>query len=116
MHISKSTLECHISLIITAWTIRIKVMCHTSVIWSLIPDAMAFNVGILKAVVGFNRIDSETAFELHRSRIPINNVNTVLVLKKHLGLEELSSKYGPRDFDVKLYHIAPKSGGKSDNP
>ena len=61
----------------------------------------------------------ETAFECHRSRNPINNVNTVLALKKHLisflGLKELSSTYGLGDFDVKLYHKAPKSGGKSDN-
>ena len=74
---------------------------------------------MLKAVVSFYRIDSETAFECHRSRIPINNVNTVLALKKHLisflGLKELSSTYGLGDFDVKLYHKAPKSGGKSDN-
>ena len=30
-------------------------------------------------------------------------------------LKELSSKYGLGDFDVKRYHMAPKSGGKSDN-
>ena len=68
-------------------------------------------------LVSFYRIDSETAFERHRSRIPFNNVNTVLALKKYpisfLGLKELSSEYGLRDFDVKLYHMAPKSGGKS---
>ena len=32
---------------------------------------MAVNAGILKAVVSFYRIDSETAFERHVSRIPI---------------------------------------------
>ena len=57
---------------------------------------MAVNAGILKVVVSFYRIDSETAHKRHRSRIPINNVNTVLELKKHLilflGLQELSSK------------------------
>ena len=46
----------------------------------------------------------------HRSCIPINDVNTVLALKKHfvsfLGLKELSSKYGLGDFDVELYHMA----------
>ena len=31
---------------------------------------MAVNAGILKAVVSFYRIDSETAFERHVSRIP----------------------------------------------
>ena len=70
-------------------------------------------------LVSSYRIDSETAFERHRSHIPSNDVDTVLVLKKHLilflGLKELSCKYGPRDFDVKLYRMAPKSGGKSDN-
>ena len=70
-------------------------------------------------LVSFYRIDSETAFERHRSHIPSNDVDTVLVLKKHLilllGLKELSRKYGLRDFDVKLYRMAPKSGGKSVN-
>ena len=47
---------------------------------------MAFNADISKAVVRFYRIDSETAFECHRGRIPINDVNTVLALKKHLIL------------------------------
>ena len=53
---------------------------------------------------------SVTAIERHRSRLPINDVNTVLALKKHLnpflGLKELSSKYGLGDFDVELYHMA----------
>ena len=70
-------------------------------------------------LVSFYRIDSETELERHRSRIPFYNVNTVLALKKYLisflGLKELSSKYGLRDLDVKFYHMAPKSGGKSVN-
>ena len=101
LHISRSTPECHISLIITAWTIHIKAICH---IVNLRDDR------ILEAVVSFYRIDSETAIERHRSRLPINDVNTVLALKKHLnsflGLKELSSKYGLGDFDVELYHMA----------
>ena len=55
-------------------------------------------------LVSFYRINSETAFESHRSRIPIKNINTALTLKKHLiwflGLKELPtwpSKYGLRD-------------------
>ena len=44
----------------------------------------------------------------------INDVNTVLALKKHLisflDLKELSSKYGLGDFDVELHRMAPKSG------
>ena len=64
---------------------------------------------ILEAVVSFYRIDSETAIERHRSRLPINDVNTVLAqkhLNSFLGLKELSSKYGLGDFDVELYHMA----------
>ena len=56
---------------------------------------MAVNDGIFKAVVSFYRIDSETACERHRSRIPINDVDTIPALKKHLisflGLKELFS-------------------------
>jgi len=51
--------------------------------------------------------------------MPINDVNTVHTLEKHLvsflGLEELASKYGLGDFDIKVYRMAPKPGGKSDN-
>jgi len=32
-----------------------------------------------------------------------------------LGLKELASKYGLGDFDIKVYRMAPKPGGKSDN-
>ena len=80
---------------------------------------MAVNAGILKAVVNSYRIDTETAFERQRSCIPINSVKTVLALTNHpisfLGLKELSSTYGLGDFDVKLYHKAPKLGRNSDN-
>ena len=41
-----------------------------------------------------------------RSRIPINDVNTVHALTKHLvaflGLKELARKFGLVDFDIKL--------------
>ena len=46
--------------------------------------AMAANAGVVKAIVRFYRIDSDSAFERFRSRIPINDVNTVHSLKKHL--------------------------------
>ena len=40
-------------------------------------------------------------------------------LKKHLvsflGLKELSIKYGLGEFEVKIYNMVPKPGGKSDN-
>ena len=69
---------------------------------------------ILKAVVSFYQINSETAFERHRGRNRINDVNTILALKKHfisfLGPKDLSSKHGRGDFDVELYHMALKSG------
>ena len=80
---------------------------------------MAVNAGILKAIVSFYRFDSETAFKRHRSCILINEIHTVLALKRHLisflGLKELSSKYGLGDFEVKLYQSAPKTEGKSNN-
>ena len=68
---------------------------------------------------GSSHLNSDTAFERHRSRIPINDLNTVHALKKHLiqflGLKELTIKYGLGDFDIKLYRMAPKPSGKSDN-
>ena len=84
LRIVRSTQKCHISLIITAWTIHIKALCHRSVIWYLKPNSIVNlrDDRILKAVVSFHRIDSEMAFERHRSRLPINDVNTVLALKK----------------------------------
>ena len=96
---------------ITAWTIHIKAICHISVIWYLILNSIVNlrDDRILEAVVSFYRIDSETAIERHRSRLPINDVTTVLAqkhLNSFLGLKELSSKYGLGDFDVELYHMA----------
>ena len=32
----------------------------------------------------FYRVDSDAAFERHRSRIPINDLNTVHAIKEHL--------------------------------
>ena len=79
---------------------------------------MAANAGVIKAIVSFYRGNSDTAFERQTSRIPINDLNTVNALKKHriqfLGLKELTIKYGLRDFDIKLYRMAPKPGRKSD--
>jgi len=67
---------------------------------------MAANAGVVKAIVSFYRIDSDSAFERFRSRIPINDVNTVHALKKHLvaflGLKELARKFGLVDFDIKV--------------
>ena len=36
-------------------------------------------------------------------------------LIQFLGLKELTIKYGLGYFDIKLYRMAPKPGGKSDN-
>ena len=52
---------------------------------------MVVNADVLKAVVSF------------------------MELSRKWHLKEFISKYGLGDFDVKLYHMAPKSGGKSDN-
>ena len=80
---------------------------------------MAANAGVIKAIVSFCRVNSDTVFERHRSRIPIDDLNTVHALKKHLiqflGLTELTIKYGLGDFDIKLYRMALKPDGKSDN-
>jgi len=80
---------------------------------------MSANAGIVKVIVSFYRIDSDSAFERFRSRILINDVNTVHALKKHLvaflGLKELARKFGLGDFDIKVFPMAPKAGGKSDN-
>ena len=46
-------------------------------------------------------------------------IHTAHALKKNfiqfLGLKELTIKYGLGDFDIKLYQMTPKAGGKSDN-
>ena len=82
---------------------------------------MAANAGSIKGYVTFYRIiNSDTAFERHGSRIPIcDDMNTVQALRKHLvsflGLKELSVKYGLGEFEIKIYHMLPKPGGKSDN-
>ena len=81
---------------------------------------MAANAGIIKVNVTVYRIiNSDTAFERQGSRIPIrDDLNTVRALKKHLvsflGLKELLLKYGLGEFEIKIYHILPKAGGKSD--
>ena len=129
LNLSSRTLECHISLIIYCMTHVHQ--GHNFHLWSRTykltlssPEhapayMMAANAGVIKAIVSFYRVNSDTAFERHRSRIPINDLNTVHALKKHLiqflGLKELTIKYGLGDFDIKLYRMAPKPGGKSDN-
>ena len=71
--------------------------------------AMAANAGVLKDIVSFYRIDSDSAFERFRSHTPINDVNTVHALKKHLveflGLKELARKLGLGDFDIKVLRM-----------
>ena len=71
---------------------------------------MAANAGVIKAIVSFYRVNSDTALERNRSRIPINDLNIVHAIR--------SALFRPRsdgDFDLKLYRMAPKPGGKSDN-
>ena len=80
---------------------------------------MSARSGVIKAIASFCRVDSDTAFERHRSRIPINcdELETIQSLKKHLlsFLRELAIKFGLGEFDLKLYRIAPKQGGRSEN-
>ena len=76
---------------------------------------MAPNAGVIKAIVSFYRVNSDTAFERHRSRIPINDLNTVHALKKHLiqflGLKELTMKYGlSRRFRYKALSDGTETG------
>ena len=77
--------------------------------------------GVIKAIASFCRVDSNTAFERHRSRIPINcdELETVQSVKKDLlsflGLRELAMKFGFGEFNLKLYRMAPKQGGRSEN-
>ena len=77
---------------------------------------MAVNAGILKAVISFYLTDSETAFERHVSRIPTKCTHRMDAEKAPYfipWLMELFCKYGLRDFDVKLYPMAPKLGGRA---
>ena len=70
---------------------------------------MAANDGVIKAIVCFYRVNSDRAFERHRSRILINDSNTVHALKKHLiqflGLKELTLIYGLGDFDSHFFPL-----------
>ena len=43
---------------------------------------MAANAGVIKAIASFYHVNSNMAFERHRSRIPTNDSNTVHALKK----------------------------------
>ena len=62
-----------------------------------------------KAIVSFYRVNSDRAFERHRSRILINDLNTVHALKKHLiqflGLKERTLIYGLGDFDSHFFPL-----------
>ena len=64
----------------------------------------AADAGVIKAILNFYHVNSDPAFERHRGRIPINDLNIAHALKKHLiqflGLKELTIKYGLGDFDI----------------
>ena len=56
---------------------------------------MAMAAGIIRVVVGFYHFDSDTAFDRHRSRLPISDdQQSVVSLIAFLGIKELSEKYG----------------------
>ena len=66
---------------------------------------MAANADFIKLIVSFYRVNSDTAFERHRSRIPINVLILYMLSKntlflKFIGLKELTIKYGLGDFDI----------------
>ena len=69
--------------------------CASAIIYRVMSMA-----GVIKATASFYRVDSDTAFERHQSRIPINcgELETVQSLRKHLlsflGLRELAMKFG----------------------
>ena len=72
---------------------------------------------VCKIVVGFYRLDPDTAFKRHRSRIPISKeVQTVELLKKHLivflGLKKLATKYGLESFELKRVTEWPRDPKK----
>ena len=57
---------------------------------------MTANAGVIKAIVSSYRVYSDTAFERHKSRIPIIDLNII----QFLGLKEQRIKYGLGDFDI----------------
>ena len=76
---------------------------------------MAANDGVIKAIVSFYRVNSDRAFERHRSRILINDLNTAHALKKlliqFLGLKELTLTYGLGDFDSHFFPLECGTAG-----
>ena len=87
--------------------------------WHAPAYMMAANAGVIKAIESFYRVNPDTAFERHKSRIPSNDLNAVHALKKPLiqfgGLKELTIKYCLGDFDIKLYRMGANADGKSDS-
>ena len=77
---------------------------------------MSARSSVIKAIASFYRVDSDTAFERHRNRIPINcdELETVQSLKKHIlsfhSLRGLAMKFGLGKFGM-----APKQEGRSEN-
>lgn len=68
--------------------------------------------GIVKVLVSFYRHGQESAFERHRSRVPVDleKHSSVAELKKHLidflGIKEQVQKFGLGGFALKLYRLA----------
>ena len=61
--------------------------------------------GVIKAIVGFYRLDSDAVFERHRSRIPINNADGRIFEEASGGvsrLESIGNKYGLGNYELKL--------------
>ena len=54
---------------------------------------MAANAGVIKAIVSFYCVISDTALKRHRSRIPKNDLNTVHAIKKHKALSDATETW-----------------------
>ena len=78
--------------------------------------------GVIKVLVSFYRFnDDKSAFERHRSRLPVDLAKhgNLTTFKRHLidflGLKELSIKLGMPQYDLKLYRLCRGVSGTVDN-
>ena len=92
LDLSSRTLESHFSLIIYFmahvhqghFTYDIGLQTHAEqsrARTSLHDGCQCGSAGVIKAIVSFDLVNLDTAFERHTSRIPINDFNTVHALK-----------------------------------
>ena len=78
LNLSSRTLECHVWLIIYCVTHARQGHFNYYPASNHAPAyIMAADAGIIKAIVSFYRVNSDTAFERHRRRIPSNDLGPV---------------------------------------